>query len=778
MQAKSNLAPGPAGSSDVLLRVRGLVQGVGFRPFVHRTASRLGLRGWVRNDAEGVLIRVAGPASAVAALVRAIKTEAPPAAHVRDVGEEPGGVAGTDPAGEFTIVPSGPEGLPIATALPPDLALCGDCRRELLDPRDRRHRYPFINCTQCGPRYSILERLPYDRPNTTMRAFRMCPTCRHEYDDPSDRRFHAEPNACLDCGPRIALRTPSGGESGGEEALSRAVDFLARGCVLAVKGIGGFHLLVDARNDAAVLELRRRKHRDEKPFAVMFPSLSAVRECAETTPDGERLLASPEAPVVLLRRRPEAALAPSVAPGNPWVGAILPYAPLHVLLLGAFPRPVVATSGNLSEEPLCTGDEEARLRLHGIADAFLVHDRAIAHPVDDSVLRLSSVGPIRLRRARGFAPGSLSLPGSVEGRLLCVGAQMKSTVAVAARDQLVLSPHIGDLESAPTRAAFRRTVDMLAEIHDSEFTQVACDRHPDYASTHYAIETSLPCIAVQHHLAHILACLLEHGRPANGVLGVAWDGTGYGMDGTVWGGEFLLLQGGTALRFARLRPFCLPGGDAAARDGRRVALGLAHACGDPGFGALAGRLGFSDADAALLKAMLDRHVLSPSASSAGRLFDAVGALLGLPSQNNFEGQVPLALESAAACASASAPALPFPLRSLPRGAGATAELDWQPLIASLEAGRLAGRETSGLAASFHRSLARGMAAVAREAGVGVVALGGGCFQNALLLELATAELEEAGFEVLAPRELPPNDGAIAAGQALGALWNLTTVRMP
>jgi hydrogenase maturation protein HypF len=710
--------------------------------------------------------------------MRAVRTGAPPAAHVRDVEEMPGGPAATDAAGEFAIIPSGPEGMPIATALPPDLALCADCRRELLDPTDRRHRYPFINCTQCGPRYSILERLPYDRPNTTMRAFRMCPACRREYGDPSDRRFHAEPNACPACGPRITLRTPYGGESGGEDALAQAVDFLARGCVLAVKGIGGFHLLVDALNDAAVLELRRRKHRDEKPFAVMFPGLEAVRECAESSPDEERLLASAEAPIVLLRRRPGAALAPSVAPGNPWVGAFLPYAPLHVLLLGSFARPVVATSGNLAEEPLCTGDDEARLRLEGIADAFLGHDRPIAHPVDDSVVRLSKVGPVRLRRARGLAPAPLSLPGPVDGRLLCVGAQMKSTIAVAARDQLVLSPHIGDLESAPTRAAFRRTVDMLAEIHGSEFTRVACDRHPDYASTHYAVATGLPCIPVQHHLAHVLACLLEHGRPADGVLGVAWDGTGYGMDGTVWGGEFLLLQAGRAVRFARLRPFCLPGGDAAARDGRRVALGLAHACGDPGFGALAGRLGFSDADAALLKAMLDRHLLSPLASSAGRLFDAVGALLGLGFRNHFEGQVPLALESAAARSSSSAPALPFPLRRLPSGAGATSELDWQPLVAALETGRIAGRDPCSLAASFHRSLARGIAAVAREAGAGVVALGGGCFQNALLLELATAELEEAGFEVLAPRELPPNDGAIAAGQALGALWNLTTVQVP
>jgi hydrogenase maturation protein HypF len=761
----------------MVLRVRGVVQGVGFRPFVHRVATRLGLRGWVRNDSEGVLIRAVGPAIAVTALVRALKEEAPPAARVQDVEARPAGLAEQGPADPFTIARSGPDGLPAATALPPDLALCSDCRRELLDPRDRRHRYPFVNCTQCGPRYSILERLPYDRPNTTMRAFRMCPACASEYSDPRSRRFHAQPNACPVCGPRIVLREASGGELAGEAALSAAAGVLSRGGVLAVKGIGGYHLMADAANESAVAELRRRKHRDEKPFAVMFPSLAAVRLSAETSAEEEDLLGSPAAPVVLLRRRPDAALAPALAPRNPWVGALLPYSPLHVLLLAAFAKPVVATSGNLAEEPLCTDEDEAHRRLAGIADAFLDHNRPIAHPVDDSVVRPSSAGPILLRRARGYAPAPLRLPARIEGSWLCVGAQMKSTVAVAADDRLVLSPHIGDLDAASARAVFQRTVSMLGEIHCSAFTRVVCDRHPDYASTLYARATGLPCVAVQHHLAHILACLLEHGREPDGVLGVAWDGTGYGEDGAIWGGEFLLLRKGEARRFAHLRAFRLPGGEAAIRDGRRTALGLAHAAGGAGFGPLGRRLGFSDAEAGLLGTMLARGVNSPVTTSAGRLFDAVGALLGLGARNQFEGQIPLALEAAAAGHAARAPALPFPLRHESGGSGAATELDWGPLVDSLEAGRLAGRDPAELAASFHHALAQGIVAVARAAAAGTVALGGGCFQNALLVDLTSAALRAEGFEVLVPRELPPNDGAIAAGQALGALWNLTSVKL-
>jgi hydrogenase maturation protein HypF len=764
--------------SDVFLRVRGVVQGVGFRPFVYREATKLGLRGWVRNDSDGVLIRAAGPAHSVNALMMALKTGVPLASRVVDVEAQIAVAADPIPSSSFTIAPSGPSGLRASTAISPDLALCADCRSEMLDPGNRRHRYPFINCTQCGPRYSIMEGLPYDRPKTTMRAFRMCPACSAEYSDPGSRRFHAQPNACPVCGPRISLHTASGNALVGEAALAEAASVLSRGLVLAVKGVGGYHLMVNAGSPLAVTELRRRKHRDEKPFAVMFPDMAAVRRAAEISPDEERMLNSSAAPVVLLKRRADSELAPSVAPGSPWVGAFLTYSPLHVLLLAAYAHPVVATSGNLAEEPLCIDDTEAHRRLSSIADAFLDHDRPIANPADDSVARICAAGPILLRRARGYAPAPLSLPSRVDGSWLCVGAQMKSTVGVASGDSVVLSPHIGDLDAAPTRAVYQRTASMLGQIHGTVFTRVVCDRHPDYVSTLYAKATGLPCVTVQHHLAHVLACLLEHGRAADGILGVAWDGTGYGEDGTIWGGEFILLRKGAARRFARLRPFCLPGGEAAIRDGRRAALGLAHEAGGAVFGPLSRNLGFSDTETWLLEGMIERRINSPVTTSAGRLFDAVGALLGIASRNTFEGQVPLALEAAATGYAGVAQELPLPLRPVAAGSGADVELDWGPLIAALEKGRLAGADPAGLARSFHQALAQGILAAAREAGAGTIALSGGCFQNALLLELTSAALANAGFEVLVPRELPPNDGAIAAGQALGALWNLTSVQLP
>jgi hydrogenase maturation protein HypF len=763
----------PPKNADMLLRVRGIVQGVGFRPFVFRLATRLGLRGWVQNDAEGVLIRVVGPPGDVERFRSSLEREAPPASRVVAVEEGPTTAPNDGTAHPFRIKASGPAGPSASTAIAPDIALCPDCRREMLDPADRRHRYPFINCTQCGPRYSILERLPYDRPHTTMRGFTMCPRCEAEYKDPTHRRFHAQPNACPDCGPRVVFRKPDAHDLGGDAAVEQAAFALANGAIVAVKGIGGYHLMVDARNEEAVRELRRRKHRDEKPFAVMFPDLASVRACADVEAAHERLLTAAAAPVVLVRRRPGGALAPSVAPGNPWVGAFLPYAPLHSLLLGLVAGPLVATSGNLAEEPLCTDEFEAHQRLARIADAFLDHNRPIAHPVDDSVVRVARSGPVLLRRARGYAPSPVPLPAPIEGTWLCAGAQMKCTVGVAAGQRVVLSPHIGDLDSPATQAVFRSTAAMLSKIHSESFTRVACDKHPDYASTRFARSLGLPCTAVQHHLAHVLACLLEHGREPDAVLGVSWDGTGYGEDGTVWGGEFLLIEKRSARRLARLRPFRLPGGEAAVRDGRRTALALAHASGAVDFRSLAIRLGFTENEAANLHTMLERGLNSPVATSAGRLFDAVGTLLGLGARNQFEGQLPLALE-AEADGHEACPGLPLPLRPAATP-GAALEVDWEPLVAAITEARSRGRPAGPLAAQFHGALAAAITAVARRAGVRTVALTGGCFQNALLTDLAVDSLSAAGFEVLTHRELPPNDGSIAAGQAAGVLWGMDTV---
>ncbi len=765
--------------TDVLLRVRGTVQGVGFRPFVQRAAARFNVRGWVRNDAQGVLIRAVGPPWAVHSLIGALRTEAPAVARVSAI--EPQSPDESDePAGEsFAIVASTTSGPDVTAEAPPDLALCPDCRREWLDPENRRHRYPFINCTQCGPRYSIIEALPYDRPRTTMRAFTLCPECQREYEDPADRRFHAEPNACPVCGPHLTLTSPQGAVLRERHAaLTTAAALLVEGRIVAVKGIGGYHLMADATSAAAVAELRRRKHREEKPLAVMFRDLPAVRAAAEVSAEAATLLTSPAAPIVLVPRRRKCALAAELAPGNPWVGALLPYTALHVGLLEAVGRPLVATSANLSEEPLCTDGVEARARLAGVADAFLDHDRRIAHPVDDSVLRLGRAGAVLLRRARGWAPAPLHLPGELEGHWLCVGAQMKNTVAVAAGGQVVLSPHIGDLAGAATLAAFQRTIEMLRGLRGAEFTAVACDQHPDYASTRYAQQTGLPVTAVQHHLAHVLACLLENRRAPDRVLGVSWDGTGHGPDGTVWGGEFLLLSDGGATRFARLRPFRLAGGEAAVREPRRVALALIHEARTAQFGSFAHQLGLGASEAAILHTMLDRGLNSPVTSSAGRLFDAVGALLGLGLCNRFEGQTPLAVEASARSGKGLFAALPLAARAVPAGGGAHFELDWQPLLERLIELRGLGQDTATLALGFHRALANGIVDVAQRAGVGTVALTGGCFQNTLLLDLCVTALGEAGFTVLTHHDLPPNDGNIAAGQAAAALWNLTSVTLP
>lgn len=757
---------------DRMLRVRGTVQGVGFRPFVLRLASELSLRGWVRNDAEGVLIRAAGDADQLEKLALQVVCKAPAAARVTSVewlDPVPGDMF--SPV-TFTIIESGAASGEIATNAPVDLAPCDDCRCELSDPADRRHGYSFINCTQCGPRYTIIEQLPYDRPQTTMEAFKMCPACQREYENPHDRRFHAEPNACPACGPQLMLTDSSGNaKAQGTAALEQAVCALKNNGIVAVKGVGGFHLMADATDETAVAELRRRKHREEKPFAVMFRDVAMLRDWAAVSHAAETLLESPQCPIVLVPKHPQASLAAAVAPGNPWLGALLPSSPLHLLLLDQAKRPLIATSANLSDEPLCTDDDEAHQRLAGIADLFLGHNRAIARPVDDSIARFTPGGAaIVLRRARGHAPSPLELPAALQQAMVCVGAQMKNTVAVASGSRLVLSPHIGDLGGSATHRVFTRSIDTLSSLLAAKPAAVVCDKHPDYHSTRFAINSGLPRIAVQHHLAHVLAVLLEHQHPADGVLGVAWDGTGYGEDGTIWGGEFILLKNGRATRFARLKPFRLIGGEAAVRDAGRVAIAMAG----PQAAEVAARFGFSKNEAAILQTMLDQQINSPVCTSAGRLFDGFGALIGLGTRNSFEGQIPLAVEAAAQRATPDGEALPFPVVAADNGA--LWEIDWSPAIEPLP--HLTTGDAPHLAAAFHRGLATAVTEISRLAGVGTVVLSGGCFQNALLHHFAENRLSAAGFKVLAARELPPHDGAIAAGQSLAALWNLTTVETP
>jgi len=747
--------------------VRGGVQGVGFRPHAWRLAGEHALGGWVSNTAEGVAIEIEGRADAIEAFLRDLEARAPASARIESLE-----VRALAPRGErgFAIRTSEREGPP-STAILPDLATCPDCLRELLDPRDRRHRYPFLNCTQCGPRYSLVQGLPYDRVRTTMRDFTMCPVCQAEYDDPADRRFHAQPNACPHCGPQLALWDQAGNTlAARDEALRGAAKCLRTGGIVAMKGLGGFHLLVDARNAAAVARLRARKRRPDKPFALMFPDLESIRAQCEADDLETALLASPRAPIVLLRRRTDATgLAPEIAPGSPELGAMLPYTPLHHLLLRELGFPVVATSGNLSEEPIAFDEREALERLGGVADLFLVHDRPIARPVEDSVVRVVLGRELVLRRARGYAPYPLPIPaGGKAPVLLATGAHLKSTVSLLVADGVVTSAHVGDLDTPEARSAYTRAAEDLEALHEAAPAAIACDLHPDYFSTRFAEDSGLPRVPVQHHVAHVAACMVENGLRGP-VLGVAWDGTGDGGDGTIWGGEFLLVEApGRVRRIAHLAHFRLPGVERAVREPRRAAFGVLHAAGIEWAAELAPVASFAEDERRVLRTMLERGVQAPLASSAGRLFDAVASLLGLRQVATFEGQAAMELEWACDEADAKLPGYAIALEG-----DAPIRLDWRPMLAAIAEDLRRGVPVGAIAAAFHRALADAIAAVARRAGIRQIALTGGCFQNRILLERSVEALRAAGLEPFWHRQVPPNDGGISVGQAVWATATLS-----
>ncbi|HEX7616634.1 MAG TPA: carbamoyltransferase HypF [Thermoanaerobaculia bacterium] len=755
----------------VRLEIHGAVQGVGFRPFVWRLAHALSLSGWVRNDIAGVFIELEGEEEDLGAFRRALGAAPPPLARIREILE-----SSTEPSGEsgFRILPS--EGAGARTTLVlPDVATCSACLAEVLDPKDRRHLYPFANCTDCGPRFTIVTDLPYDRPATTMAAFTLCPECRAEYDDPRDRRFHAQPIACPACGPTLEAWSPEGEVlARRHEALVAAAEALREGAIVAVKGLGGFHLMCDARKEDAVAALRRRKTREEKPLALMVRDVAMGRALADISPEAEALLEGPEAPIVLLPRRADAAVAAGVAPGRPELGLMLPATPLHHLLLRETGFPVVATSGNRSEEPIATDEREALSRLAGMADLFLVHDRPIARHVDDSVARIVAGAPRLVRRARGWAP----LPVPVREELpviLGVGAHMKTAVALSIGRQVFLSQHVGDLETPEALEAFTRVIADFERLYGVTPGAVAHDLHPGYASTAFAQklarERGIPALAVQHHHAHLAACLAENeiDGPA---LGVCWDGTGLGTDATIWGGEFLLGDATDYARVAHLRPFRLPGGEAAVREPRRTALALLLESRGPAVLSredLEAVRAFTRSERDVLAQMLVRGVNAPVTTSAGRLFDAAASLLGLVQRSAFEGQAAMAVEAAALAAPESEGVYPFPLVERD---GAPALLDWEPLLDALLEDRAKGTDAGVLAARFHAALADGIVAAARRAGAPRVALTGGCFQNKLLTELSVARLQAAGFEVLLHGAVPPNDGGIGLGQVLVAAARL------
>jgi len=759
--------PGRPGAGDQRLRVviRGAVQGVGYRPFVYRLAMELELRGWVCNSSGGLIIEVEGSPERLDTCQQRLHDERPPRAFVQGIES-----AVLDPAGYrgFEIRLSDASERKTTFVLP-DVATCDDCLAELFDPADRRHLYPFTNCTHCGPRFSIVERLPYDRPATTMRRFRMCPRCDGEYHDPLDRRFHAQPNACPECGPQLELWDAGGKQlATRHEGLLVTAQALGEGRIVAVKGLGGFHLMVDARNGRAVQRLRERKNREEKPLALMVPSVEAAQDHVSIDAAERRLLCSPEAPIVLLERRAarEAAeVADEVAPGNPSLGVVLPYTPLHHLLLREIGFPVVATSGNLSDEPICTDEQEALQRLAGIADLFLVHDRPIARHVDDSVARVVAGRPMLLRRARGYAPLPVSLKRPLPPTL-AVGGQLKNSVALAIDRNAFLSQHIGDLETAQALGAFHDSIEALERLYETTPEQLACDLHPDYASTLFAERRGLPVEPVQHHHAHVAACLAEN-EIEPPVLGVAWDGTGHGDDGTVWGGEFLVVEAAGYRRAAHFRTFRLPGGERAIKEPRRSALGLLHELYGPGLRDLqapAPLAAFPQAELPSLLRMLERGLNAPLTSSAGRLFDAVAGLLGLRQRCSFEGQAAMELEFAAQRASTEDR---LAVRLLDPGSAEPSSpivVDWEPMVTRLIelAGESGDIETP--ARMFHNTLAAVIVEVAQRVGLERVALSGGCFQNRLLTETAICLLREAGFRPYWHQRVPPNDGCIALGQ--------------
>lgn len=713
-----------AGAQRMRLVLHGAVQGVGFRPFVYRLATEMGLAGWVLNSGAGLIIEVEGAPPELERFRLRLEAERPPASVIlaREFSWLPArGYAG------FRILPSEEETEKTAAVLP-DLATCGECLAEMLDPANRRYLYPFTNCTRCGPRYTIVLDIPYDRPRTTMRGFTLCEECRREYTDPADRRFHAQPNACPRCGPR--LNAP----------IAEAARALAAGRIVALKGIGGFQLLADARNQEAVQRLRQRKRREEKPFALMMPSLETVRRYCLVSDAEAELLLSPAAPIVLLRPSGAPGIAPAVARNSPYLGVMLPYSPLHHLLMRDFPHPVVATSGNLSDEPIATDNQEALGRLGEIADFFLMHDRPIARPCDDSVARVVRGRPALLRRARGYAPLPVRLDRDLPP-VLAVGGHLKNTVAIALGRQVFLSQHVGDLDTLEARRAFERAIEDLCRLYRFEPRLVACDLHPDYASTQWAARSGLPVVAIQHHMAHAAACAAEN-EVREPYLAVAWDGTGYGPDATVWGGEFFLVERGRFERIAHLRPFRLPGGEAAVREGWRAAAALRYET----FGAEAVAEG-------PLRRMLERGVHSPRTTSVGRLFDAVAAMAGVARENRFEGQAAMLLErTIGGLAGEEAYALPGG--------------DWGPLVEAVDNDIVRGVPAARIALRFHNALANWIVEVAAKAGVRDVCLSGGVFQNGYLVERATALLEERLFRVWTHQRVPPNDGGIALGQAV------------
>jgi len=745
---------------------------VGFRPWIYRLAQQLELKGFVRNTSQGVSIEIEGPVGQVENFVQLIRAE-PPANCVitqcllSDIPHKG--------FNQFQILSSQDENQHEALVLP-DVASCPDCLKEVFDKNDRRYLYPFTNCTHCGPRYSIIESLPYDRAKTSMKKFVMCAQCQKEYDDPMDRRFHAQPNACPVCGPKVQLWDEKGEIiATSNECLRAAAELIRRGMIVAVKSLGGFYLMADALNEDAVALLRKRKARPHKPLALMMPSFNMIAQYCELSPLETQLLRSAQAPIVLLNKFPYGSrVASSVALDNPYLGCMLPSIPLLHILMRMLDRPIVATSGNISEEPICIDNIEGLNRLKGIADFFLVHDRPIVRHVDDSIVQVVCGASSVLRRARGFAPLPIDIGINCAG-ILATGAHQKNTIALGLGNCVVMSQHIGDLDNNTSCVTFEETISSLKSIYDAPITNVACDSHPDYASSRYAETLMDGVLKVQHHHAHVASCMAEKGINKE-VLGVCWDGTGYGNDGTIWGGEFLLTDGLDCRRFAHLNLFALPGGDLAVKEPRRSALGLLFKISDGNWDEykdLPCMKAFEPQELLIIQRMIRQKINSPLTSSMGRLFDGVASMIGLCHQSTFEGQAAMALEFRVSDKYILAP---YYYDILPEDYKNKVQyIDWSSIIKEIIEDFRAGRDAMLISTRFHLTLIKIIVDLAYQANKTNVVLTGGCFQNRWLIENAVNALRQEGFNPYWQTQVPANDGGIALGQMYVAARRMANV---
>lgn len=758
----------------VHITIRGAVQGVGFRPFIFRLADELHLKGWVLNSSHGVYIEVEGEQNILDNFILRIKKEKPPLSYIQSLESRY-----LDPIGynTFEIRKSIKEETKSAIILP-DIATCPECLKEIFDPSNRRYLYPFTNCTNCGPRYSIIESLPYDRPNTTMKSFIMCNECLQEYENPLNRRFHAQPNGCPRCGPHVYLSDENGNTLAvNHQAILQLVEAIREGKIAAVKGLGGFHLMVDARNDKAVIRLRERKHREEKPFAILFPSVKSIRQVCLVSNLEENILLSPESPIVLLQKinrekNKTLYISDSIAPDNPYLGAMLPYTPLHHIIMRELNFPVVATSGNLSDEPICIDNDEALKKLGNIADIFLFHNRQIKRHVDDSIVRVIMGRELILRRARGYAPLPLEFNGkkNIENDhhcIIAVGAHLKNAIAVASGKDVFLSQHIGDLDTRESFLAFENAIKSLSDLYNLKPSIIVSDMHPDYISTTYAVNRKEPKYQVQHHYAHVRSCMLENHLDGD-VLGIAWDGTGFGTNATIWGGEFLKVDERSFERVATFKQFRLPGGDKAIKEPRRTAIGVLYEIFKddilkqsdlPPFSS------FSKSELKILISMIKKGINSPLTSSAGRLFDAIASIIGVRHITNYEGQSAMMIEFICKPDTGEDK---YPYK-IDREVNPMI-VDWIPMFREIVNDYKINVPNEVISGKFHNTLSSIIIDICGIIGKNKIVLSGGCFQNKYLTERTINLLINNGFQPYWHQRVPPNDGGIALGQ-VAAVWS-------